>query len=71
MRIPDDFAGANPDAEYCSTCAEADGALKSWDVVLHANADYYTRHQGLDPHAARGLARALLISMPAWRGRRT
>jgi hypothetical protein len=25
------------------------------------------REQGLDPNAARGMARALLASMPAWK----
>jgi hypothetical protein len=69
MRTPEDFAGGDAEAEYCSTCAGADGALKPWDVVLHANADYYARLQGVAPQAAIDMARALLTSMPAWKSR--
>ena len=69
MRIPDDFAGSNPDAEYCSTCADGDGALRPYDDVVQANADYLVRQQGIDLLAAREMARALLASMPAWRER--
>lgn len=69
MRAPEDYAGGNPEADYCSTCAEASGRLKPYREVLEANADYFVREQGLDPQAARQLAHALLISMPAWRGR--
>lgn len=67
MRAPDDFAGNDPNAQYCSTCASDDGALKPFDVVLQANADYFVRQQGIDPRAARAMAEALLLSMPAWR----
>ncbi len=70
MRTPDDHAGGDPDAEYCSTCAEASGTLKPYDEVVQANADYLVREQGVDLHAARTMARALLASMPAWQGRR-
>jgi len=37
-------------------------------AMTGANAAYLVRQQGLDPGAARGLARALLASMPAWKG---
>ena len=69
MRSPDDFAGSNPDAEYCSTCADGDGALRPYDDVVQANAEYLVRQQGIDMLAAREMARALLASMPAWRER--
>jgi hypothetical protein len=68
MRSPDDFAGSNPDAEYCSTCADGDGALRPYDDVVQANAEYLVRQQGIAMLAAREMARALLASMPAWRG---
>jgi hypothetical protein len=67
MRAPADFAGGRTDAAYCSTCGDERGQLKPYDDVLRANADYLVREQGLDPGAARGLARALLASMPAWK----
>jgi len=67
MRERDDFAGGRPDARYCSTCGNDDGTLRPFDEVLQANADYYVRQQGVDPAAARELARALLASMPAWK----
>jgi hypothetical protein len=69
MREPTDFAGGKPGAEYCSTCGDEAGQLKPYDAVLQANADYLVRQQGLDPGAARGMARALLATMPAWRDR--
>ncbi|MGE0580751.1 MAG: zinc ribbon domain-containing protein [Steroidobacteraceae bacterium] len=70
MRHPDDCAGGNPDAEFCSTCAHESGALKPYDDVVQANAEYLVREQGLDLGAAREMAHALLASMPAWRERR-
>lgn len=70
MQDPDDFAGGNPEADYCSTCADANGALRPFDVVLQANAEYLVREQGIDIHAARSMAGALLASMPAWQERR-
>lgn len=69
MRTPDDHAGGNLDAEYCSTCAEASGSLKPYEEVVQANASYFVRQQGVDPEAARAMAQALLASMPAWNRR--
>jgi hypothetical protein len=69
MRTPGDFAGGRPGAAYCSTCGDEAGHLRPWDDVLAANADYLVQLQGLDPGAARELARALLDSMPAWKHR--
>jgi hypothetical protein len=68
MQSADDFAGGKRDSAYCSTCGDEMGQLKPYDEVLSANAAYLVRQQGLDPGAARGLARALLASMPAWKG---
>jgi len=68
MQSPDGFAGGKRDSAYCSTCGDETGRLKPYDEVLSANAAYLVRQQGLDPGAARGLARALLASMPAWKG---
>lgn len=69
LRTAEDFAGGRTDALYCSTCGDATGQLRPFDDVLQANADYLVREQGLDPGAAREMARALLGSMPAWQGR--
>lgn len=66
MREPADFAGGQPGAVYCSTCGDDTGRLRPYDEVLQANADYLVRQQGLDPNAAREMARALLAAMPAW-----
>ena len=68
MRTADDFAGGKLDSAYCSTCGDESGQLKPYEEVLRANADYLVRQQGIDATAARGLARALLASMPAWKG---
>ena len=67
MRAPADFAGGKIDAAYCSTCGDAKGQLRPFNAVLQANADYFVREQGVDPDAAREMARALLVSMPAWK----
>ena len=71
MRDKDDFAGGNLHSPYCSTCADDGGALKPFDTVLELNAEYFIRHQGIDAGAAIELARALLISMPAWTDRQS
>ena len=68
MQSADDFAGGKRDSAYCSTCGDEMGRLKPYDEVRSANAAYLVRQQGLAPGAARGLARALLASMPAWKG---
>lgn len=67
MRASADFAGGRLDALYCSTCGDETGHLRPFDVVLQANADYMSREQGLDSTAARTMAHALLVSMPAWK----
>ena len=69
MRKPEDFAGGRTDSAYCSTCGDDKGRLKPFKAVLQANADYFAREQGIDPEAARQMARALLVTMPAWKGR--
>jgi Putative zinc ribbon domain len=69
MRAPEDFAGGNPNAELCSTCGDAKGKLKPFNTVVEANADYFVREQGIDVKAAREMAKALLLSMPAWKAR--
>jgi hypothetical protein len=69
MRAPADFAGGKIDAAYCSTCGDVKGRLRPFNAVLRANADYLVREQGVDPDAAREMARALLVSMPAWKNR--
>ena len=69
MQKPDDFAGGKPGAAFCNSCGDAHGQLRPFDDVLAVNADYFVREQGLDPGAAREMARALLTSMPAWQGR--
>lgn len=70
MTTPEDHAGGNMDAEFCSTCAAPDGALKPFDDVVQANAEYFVREQGVSLSAAREMAKALLASMPAWQIRR-
>ncbi len=66
MRVPTDFAGGRSDSAYCSTCGDDAGRLRPYEDVLQANTAYFVNEQGLDPVAARDMARALLASMPAW-----
>jgi Putative zinc ribbon domain len=67
MRTAADFAGGQLGAAYCNSCGTESGQLKPFEEVLQANAEYFAREQGLAPSAARELARALLVSMPAWK----
>jgi Putative zinc ribbon domain len=67
MKRPDDFAGGDMNAQFCSTCADAKGKLKPFNQAVEANANYFVREQGIDAKAAREMARALLLSMPAWK----
>jgi hypothetical protein len=69
MNQPSDFAGGDPAAAFCSTCADARGKLKPFNQVVEANANYFVSEQGIDASAAREMARALLLSMPAWTAR--
>jgi hypothetical protein len=69
MKQPDDYAGGDIDSEFCSTCADAKGKLKPFNQAVEANANYFVREQGIDVKAAREMARALLLSMPAWKAR--
>jgi Putative zinc ribbon domain len=69
MRESADFAGGDPDAVYCSTCAHPGDALKPFDQVVEANAIYFSREQGIDVGAARAMAKVLLLSQPAWQER--
>jgi hypothetical protein len=70
MRAPADFAGGDLTADYCSTCAEAGNKLKPFSQVVDANARYFVREQGIDIAAAREMAKALLLSQPAWRNQK-
>jgi Putative zinc ribbon domain len=67
MRAPNDYAGGNPEAEFCSTCATDKGELKPYAQVLSANAEYFAVEQGIAPEAAQKMARDLLSKMPAWK----
>lgn len=71
MEQESDFAGGNRAAQYCSTCADSSGLLKPFDIVVALNAEYFVRHQGIEPSAAIELSRTLLLSMPAWSGRQS
>jgi Putative zinc ribbon domain len=68
MKQTEDYAGSDLNSEFCSTCADANGRLKPFNQVVEANANYFVREQGIDVKAAREMARALLLSMPAWKG---
>lgn len=67
MQNQADYAGGDPEAEYCSTCADEQGRLRPFEQVLEANAEYLVRLQGLALGAARQMARSVLLTMPAWR----
>jgi hypothetical protein len=69
MNQPSDYAGGDTSDAYCGTCADAKGTLKPFPQVLEANASYFVSEQGINASAAREMARALLMSMPAWKTR--
>jgi hypothetical protein len=43
--------------------------LLPYEEILAMNAKYYVDSQGITPNAAQRMAKALLDSMPAWKGR--
>ena len=65
----EDFALGDPSQPYCRYCTDAHGALLPYDAVLATNAHYYVETQDVSFEAAKGMAAALLSSMPAWRDR--
>jgi len=69
MERPEDFALGDPSQPYCRYCTDARGRLLPYETVLDTNARYYVESQGVNSEAARGMAAALLGSMPAWRDR--
>jgi hypothetical protein len=71
MESPEDFALGDPSQLHCRYCTDARGALLPYETVLAANARHYVESQGVSPEAARGMATALLASMPAWLDRQS
>ncbi|HLW92652.1 MAG TPA: zinc ribbon domain-containing protein [Roseiarcus sp.] len=69
MEKPEDFALGDPSQPYCRYCTDTGGRLLPYETVLDTNARYYVESQGVSSSAARGMAAALLASMPAWRDR--
>jgi hypothetical protein len=67
MEKDEDFALGDRSQPYCRYCTDARGALLPYEEVLDTNARYYVESQGVNAEAARGMAAALLASMPAWR----
>jgi hypothetical protein len=71
MEQDEDFALSDRSQPYCRYCTDARGALLPYQAVLDTNVQYYVESQGVSAEAARGMAAALLASMPAWRDRPT
>jgi hypothetical protein len=69
LEKPEDFALGDPKSLYCGSCTDQKGKLLPYEEILAMNAKYYVDSQGITPNAAQRMAKALLDSMPAWKGR--
>jgi hypothetical protein len=67
LRAPQDHALGDPAREYCSHCANPDGALKTFDQVHAGMTQFLQRTQGIDPAVAGDMARQMMANLPAWK----
>jgi hypothetical protein len=68
LRTDEDHAARDAQKDYCRHCARPDGSLKSYDEALDGMSHFFVHTQGIDPAAARELAKGAMAKMPAWRG---
>jgi len=63
----EDFALGDTSSVYCKYCTDEQGQLLSFDTILTGTTKFYVESQGVNEEAARKMAKALLLDMPAWR----
>lgn len=66
---PEDYSGGDIESQYCSSCANADGSLKSLDEITLHIANQLIMSQGIDREAATKATRSILSVQPEWRDR--
>ncbi len=69
MEQPEEFAGQDPNKDYCCYCARPDGSMQSYGEKLEGMTEFIVRTQGLDQAAAREAARGMMDKLPAWQNR--
>ncbi|MBP7733021.1 MAG: AraC family transcriptional regulator [Caldisericia bacterium] len=67
MTKPEDYSGGNLENQYCSSCTNADGSMKSLDEITLHIANQLIMSQGIDREAATKAARSILSVQPQWR----
>ena len=66
IELLEDFAGLDQESIYCSSCADDDGQIKSFDEVLENLTQRIAKTDGFDVEASRKAAQQILGRQPAW-----
>ncbi len=69
MEKPEHHALGNIENEYCCYCTNDKGHLLPYDAILESNTNYYIESQGISKESAAEMARELLATLPAWKGK--
>lgn len=67
MRAPSDFAGADPDKDYCVHCARPDGSMQSFEERKANMIQFVIQTQGFDEQAAIKIVESNMKRLPAWK----
>lgn len=66
MEEAKDFALGDMSKDYCTYCADADGAMKSFEEAKRSMIHFVTSTQGIDPAMAEKVAINAMKKLPAW-----
>lgn len=69
LKQAEDHALGKTDIPYCSHCTNEKGMLKSYEEVRTGMSHYLIHSQGIDPAAAQQMAEAMMMKLPAWKGK--
>lgn len=66
LRTAEDHAASDTNKDYCKHCADASGALKSYEQVHSGMVAFLIRTQGMTPSVADAMAREMLSKTRIW-----
>jgi len=69
IELLEDFAGLDQSSNYCSSCADDSGKIKSFEEVLDNLTQRIAKTDGFDESASRNAALQILGRQPAWEPR--
>lgn len=67
MKEAADFAGGDPEKDYCVYCARPDGTMQSFEEKKAGMTEFIIRTQGFDEKAAAKQAEDAMRMLPAWK----